>query len=672
MIRNPGGNVPVYALRDQEKMFRSLFRTENAWRAATRQFRVQPIEVLPGILSTDPRLLAFKHQFSLDATRLFPESVDEFGRVSGNGVRSNFYSIRHINGAPMLPATWPLVDNRLTRSSMKLTNDLSNPFDRVMLQGLIRCMFSDLEPAAVPVKKDSSSCGPYFYHKSEAKTRVIRGAWDKAAHAGGLILKGKDREAFDVYDIGGYYYVVYRAQSTDKITLERDGGKGPGRWVAKERMVADLEYAVSGGARGKRFPASKDPSVYPELGKIPEGFFLERRRTAMGGPLGSNAVLFPIAHAVRKRIYSTYGFSFHHTTRKQKEDKLHKFELAIAVDVSDHDISYFTEIFDVLADELLAMGFADWWVATLHQSLRLPIYVSAPAPDQGHTLLGDVGTPNLRVGLSSGNAFTDILGTLQMAWVYALIQLNATQSPWLQRIKTVDAAVQWWDRYLRGEDEIAQMSKSDDALLLFRGAQATAAGTALLAGLQKGEQYSPYMRVSYEHGGAFLGDLLLYDVSKQLGSMIMIGDIGSLVRNQFSPEYSVQSQQKDRSRVKRPYPGLAWLSVRQVYGSSPIYAEVLDLIEHHWFRAFGESYRGFRESMVRQDEKLLAAYLREVNMRRFVGADLTLIELEVLNDPSRLHWKYSTSDVRPEVLAFLTSSIDAEEVAPFFNSIIGA
>ena len=124
----------------------------------------------------------------------------------------------------------------------------------------------------------------------------------------------------------------------------------------------------------------------------------------------------------------------------------------------------------------------------------------------------------------------------------------------------------------------------------------------------------PYMTVSYEHGGAFLGNQLLYPENKDASEITLIGDVGSLVRNMFSPEYSVMSQVPDRPKTKRPFPGLAWGTIPEAYGSAPAYGEVMETIEECWFDVYGESYRGYRDRLFREDEIALAKYVEQNQM----------------------------------------------------------
>ncbi|ABI20430.1 P2 [Pseudomonas phage phi6] len=639
-----------------------------AQQASKRSFKEGAIETYEGLLSVDPRFLSFKNELSRYLTDHFPANVDEYGRVYGNGVRTNFFGMRHMNGFPMIPATWPLASNLKKRADADLADGPVSERDNLLFRAAVRLMFSDLEPVPLKIRKGSSTCIPYFSNDMGTKIEIAERALEKAEEAGNLMLQGKFDDAYQLHQMGGAYYVVYRAQSTDAITLDPKTGK----FVSKDRMVADFEYAVTGGEQGSLFAASKDASRLKEQYGIdvPDGFFCERRRTAMGGPFALNAPIMAVAQPVRNKIYSKYAYTFHHTTRLNKEEKVKEWSLCVATDVSDHDTFWPGWLRDLICDELLNMGYAPWWVKLFETSLKLPVYVGAPAPEQGHTLLGDPSNPDLEVGLSSGQGATDLMGTLLMSITYLVMQLDHTAPHLNSRIKDMPSACRFLDSYWQGHEEIRQISKSDDAMLGWTKGRALVGGHRLFEILKEGKvNPSPYMKISYEHGGAFLGDILLYDSRREPGSAIFVGNINSMLNNQFSPEYGVQSGVRDRSKRKRPFPGLAWASMKDTYGACPIYSDVLEAIERCWWNAFGESYRAYREDMLKRDTLELSRYV--ASMARQAGlAELTPIDLEVLADPNKLQYKWTEADVSANIHEVLMHGVSVEKTERFLRSVM--
>lgn len=649
-----------------DKVCDILFHGDDANRAADRTRVDRPIEVFEGKLSTDYEFLTLKDRVSMAASKepALAESVDEFGRCHSTGVRSNFYGIRHVNGYPMEHGTWPLASNLLKRDQAGLSNKWLEPWHKYVFHALTQLFFEDISAVPMTIRKGSSTVIPFFTRKPADRNAYAVLALNTAQAAGELMLQGNFKEAYLAHQFGGAYYVVYRSQSSDKVSFVK------GEWTAKPRQVADFNYAISGGERGQMFTSSK--SLEHAGFRVPQGFFRERLRTAMGGPFQLNAALMPIMQAARANIYDRFAFSFHHTTRKQKEEKVHGWDLAIAADVSDHDTFWPAHLYlPVIMDELRNMGFAEWWVALLDASFKLPIYVGAPAVGEGQTLIGDWRDPQMNVGMPSGHSGTDLFGTLGMSGQYFITQVTETAPELIAQFKDVQSVKRVLVEYLQGKLAFAQMSKTDDAFLLWKKSPSMAKAITLRERLKAEEAVNPYIKLSYEHGGAFLGDILLYDVTRELKRSIFIGNILSDAINTLSPEYGVQSQTKDRSKTKRPYPGIAWGSHREVYGSAPGYEALGDIMERNWRDVYHESYVAFREELYRKDVALLARDMASVD--KYNGLDhLSTADKEVLVSPDKLHYKYDPASIDPEVRALTLYQLPVELIAPYVASITGA
>lgn len=656
------------------KMVDALFQTGNARKARDRVFTESPIEIIDNHWATDPDTIKFKDKFSREATGRFPESVDSEGRPYGNSVRGNFYEMRHVNGFPMKQATWPLVDNTALRESSGLVNKFTAHWHEKVYRSFIRLFFKDLVIQPLKWRSGSSTAVPEFTTSDSRKAVMAKEAMADAQFAGQMMIDGRHDLAFTVHGIGGAYYVVYRSQSTDGVSIDENG-----HVHLKDRKVADIAYALTSGRMGKQFVSDKSTTgIVDQFGKpikVAEGFGRERRRTAQAIPGKMGFTLMPIAQAVRKCMYKKAAFSFHHGSRGTMQQSLRDWDYTIAVDVSDHDIKWFAFILDSWKEELLNLGYQDWWVEIFMTSMKLPVYVSSPAEGQGGVLLGDWRQPTLNPGLPSGNPLTDICGAGGMAPTYFIIQVEHTAQEHLDFLKTASQSEVdgFFLRYLRGELHYSCKSKGDDALMLWRSGPGLEKAKQLKQKMLKKEPVSEYMEISYEHGEAFLGSLLLYDNTMELSSVTLTGNILSAGRNLWSPEYGVESQKKDRSTCKRPYPGLAWGSMSEVYGTIPIYGEYLELMEHVYYSVYRESHSAFRSKLFQRDEKRLAQALSSSTVHRELGfSDLSFAEKEVLNDPAKIHYRYTQDDVRPEVLAIITHGLDTQQVEDYVTLVAGS
>lgn len=651
--------APVFGVDDP--VVKMLGTPYTVPRNMTKTYKEGPIETLEGVMSNDWRFLRFKDNLSRRGSEgpLVP-NVDDLGRVYGNGVRSNLFGLRYVGGYPSIPATYPLYDNTFLREQKGLKNHFVEKWHENVFRAIARLFFSDFEAQMIRLRPGSSSMMPFYETDMAEKKNILAQALKNGPEAGKMMLKGNFTDPWIQFQIGGAYHTVYRRQSSDVVLLEG------GVFRAKDRPVADLLFATTGGRQGRFEPTNRvlDSSMGKPLDfKIPEGFFRERNRTAMGGPLGLNGNLMPVAQAVRKSIYDRYGYTFHHTTRSALQQDVRQWKFCIAADVSNHDWFWPTWVAtDVWAEELLNMGFADWWVELYKVRMRLPNYVTDVGPGEGNILIGDWRKPENKGGLPSGNSFTDLDGTMLMTSVYFIAQVTHTYPELIDQLGTVEAACGVLDRYMRGKLPICLKDKSDDALFgwtdTFFVPRAKKFLEMMADSSESAPEISPYMKVSYEHGGAFLGSVLLYPESMEMDKVSLIGNIVSLFVNKFSPEYGVQSAIPDRSRVRRPFPGLAWKSMVENYGNCPAYGIALELIEREWFDAFGgESFRHKMEKWLERDERKLAEHLKA---RSLAIPELTLIDMEVLTSVDKLDWKYSMSDVSPAIYALLSNGLPAE------------
>lgn len=645
---------------EDHDLVKALFTRESDRQRLSR-YREGPIEVLPGIMSNDPTFLTFKDVLSRKATEAFPPTVDDLGRVSGNGVRSNMYGIRHVSGYPMLPATMVMSSNEYLRESAGLVNSFQSERDEKIFRAFVRLFFSNLSPRKVKVKKNSSSVAPYFTKDVALKEIQMRQALDDCLDAGALMLKGEFEECWNRFRIGGAYYTVYRQQASDVIDLVG------AEFVAKERKVSDLLHALSGGRKGRNYPANKNFGNEVDF-NVPNGFFRARQRSAQGGPLGTNSPLMVVATAVRERIYRDFAYSFHHTTRMSLEADFQQLKLMIAADVSSHDIYWPHFPLEVVRDELIKMGFDERYVALMYYKSKLPSYVTGVGPDVPNVLNGDWRNPSNTGGLPSGNAFTDIEGTIWMAFVYFLIMADHTYPQLLKSVRSDEDAEMVVSDFLQGKLPIKMKNKSDDAILGWSDPALVPSALELQSKMERGEQVSPYMIVSYEHGGAFLGNVLLYDSARNPATLKLIGNANSMIVNEFSPEYGVYNGHGNRAAAKRPYGGLAWLTMHENYGTCPVYHAMRELVERVWSDTFGFSYSLFRKEWAEKDQMDLARNVREQS--NITSLDLTAIDVEVLMDPSRAEWKYSDHDVSASVRDLLFRGITAEEIEPLFKQIV--
>jgi hypothetical protein len=657
---------------DSSAVVKACFKTPEAKRAALRSYQSGPIEVFPGIMSNNPNFLRFKYEVAVHMSKNYPPTFDDAYRLIGDGIRGNFFGLLTLSGEKMHPATYPLYDNRPLRISKNLLPDTLTAPVEMMIRMFFRYVISKIEPQDINFNPNSSTVIPRFVsgRESSALKHAMFHSYVKEARRAAEAFKKKDFNTAFALDYIPCVFIVYRDQSTDKVSQDK------GEFVAKPRMVNDLEYSLTDGKKGRRFEADKSLSWvdYP----IPVPALAARTRTACGVNAFFNFLIAPVSQAMRTAIFREFPKTFHHTDYRQKEEKIKEFktEVMAPVDLSDQDINFNVRKTQILCEELLRAGYEEYWVDMVRDSLHSALYLSAPAPNEGRCTIGDPRIPDLHPGMESGNQLTDILGYTNFA-DYAEVQLVHTAPHYLKMLSDESTAMQFVISYLNMELECGQMNKSDDALLLWTAMANMVKVHKLVKQLQEDKQVSENSLISYELGAGFLGDVFTYDKTYRVESGRFLPNIQSLFHNRFNPEYSCQSKIKDRLKVRhRAYGGLALKGVTDTYSRHPLYYDSLDVMEFYWQKhmsreGLGPSLKMFLQKWEKEDMSRLASDMDRLKIPVPDISSLTSIEIEVLDRFDKLAWKYPKESVRPEIAALATSVFDRKTSNAYLKSIGG-
>lgn len=665
---------PVPSFEENDPRLDFLFVGESAKRVRSRRYSEKPIEVLPGHFSSDPQWLRFLDLLSRTLTQQLPAHVDKYGRVSENGVRSNFYTLRHLAGFPALPATYPVYDNSYLREQKGLSNKIVEQWHEWVFDAWLHLILDRIEPQKLTYSSTSStmltagrgSCSK----KKEDKEYIARQAMAHAPTVGKLLYNKKFRSAWELASFGGAAVAVYRNQNSDAITFE------DGKWTPKKRMVYPLEYALSNGKSGEPIEAMKEPKgIHNRDGqpvKCPDGFFRVRFRTAYGVGWGTNAPIAPMAQAIRSAMYKRWPKTYHLTGRENLRENMSEVLHTLAADVSSHDLMFGIEMMRQRMRSVLdSRGVAEWFLPIVETALSLPVYVIAPGPDLPNRMIGDPDDPKFSGGLLSGSSLTDILGTWKMTSVYFIAMVEQTYPELIPTLKkSLPTTMRVLDDFLSWRLPICLEDKSDDALMNWKDRpDLVPRAIKWQEEMMEGKNHSPYMIISYEHGAKFLGNLLLYPRNYHFSDLSVIGDVNSMVANEFMHEYGCDSHLKDRRKARRPFPGLAWKTMSMVYGTAPAYSEIRSIVNHCYKKVFQEDYNAYRDALLRRDEELLLKYAQaDVKMRGLTS--LSLADHMALMKPDRIFYDPAVSEAASDAVKELFQyALPVEEVEPYFRSI---
>jgi hypothetical protein len=678
-----------------------VFSTPKGKRRMGKVAFSRPLEMEVGVFSNDISFQKAKMDYSLIMSTEWPADLDPQGRTGPSGVTSNFYSINHVSGYSAFPATYPAVSNMADRSKIGLTNGFKEVWHRNLFRAMVRQAFTGLVPRNVKLRVGSSSMNPLYISDVTEKIsyvkeylarfpRISKDIIRTATHPrlatkiSDAVRREVNLKLFQTAHYGAPIDSVYRNQSSDGVTLLNpelvtgrhfsDSIYSQLSWEFKKREVNDLEYALSGGKTGGKIGVNKVFS--PEDGMLP-GVAMQRLRNAQGVPLGMNALLMPVITAVRERMYSAFGPTFHTSTRLALLEEVTKWHSLVCTDVSNHDWYYQDVLREETASVLLDMGFDPAWVETYYRVGRSAMFVTGVGPGEGNIMIGDWLIPDLKPGMTSGMNPTDTDGNLGMSMAYAIAQIEHTYPECIPRLQSdnlddhLDFVSDYWGHKL----PIFSKLKSDDGLLGWDDSDPVVLSRIpdfinMLVQVDEGaipaNSVSPYMKIGIERGSKFLGSVLSFDREGSQSSLRVFGDIESMMVNAWSNEYSIESELRDRTKAFRPYPALGFGSWPEAYGSAPAYAAALEVVEFVWRKHYGESYRLKKEK--EYSEQMLAAS-RAANLHGRMSG-LSPEDQDVMRDPSKIGWKYSEDQVSKEVVDLFMKGLSVEEILPFFSYVV--
>lgn len=581
-----------------------------------------PAEISPGVLSVDPRKLAFVREFADQIAKEDPAQLTPSGFATERGVIGDLRPLDACSGVKMEPANTPTIDVDSVLRTRGLSTSWAKPQHKLIYRLLHRMMFGKHKRGTgYHIARDSSTSNPFFvysmYSKQQTAQGVLRSFGDILAgvEKGDWVGLANRREK-----ILFMHHTVERAQaeSSDKerkvqvLTNEHDP---PDKWKWEQR-IAD-----------KRGPLRRFGVTDPRFGAM-------RIRTAYGSPFATNVGLACVLAGIRAAYYDAYGYTFHHTTRQDKYAKLADagWDNVVAVDVEQMDQTFPPFLLDAFADW---MGdYMDPRIGLMMRRLIHAPYFRPPVTFGGTGLL--VGNPfalsdRIQLGLPSGIACNPECGKFGVTGAL-LCMLHDHFGILSGDERAVEVEL---DRLLKGQHEMFSIQDSaDDAVIATRTAELRARLEAIL----NAPGASPYFGLAIEKGGKFLGDLLRADAAGKL--LMPVPDIRTFFINRLSAEHGI----RHAFRIHWAWGALA--AMEHYRQAGPVFNDWFRVFEDLWRLHFGDIPHLFQAA--RMATRLL-------DPPGWDTADPKT--LAVLFEPSRLFHRYLPSEIDPTLLATLTAEI---------------
>lgn len=594
---------------------------------ATRKRKRTGGYILPGLHSLDPQVILFKYNLTKAANKIAPLQILPGHFAGPNAVPSDFSKL--ITAMPnygMNPLTIPLVDNFLARKEVGLERRDLTKRELLIHKLVFKAMHSTSDYTRdLMLRKEASMMMPTFETDPLTKRKIVEGTIKIVDQLLDLFIKGRLDELAKQFGFVVCLATLTRSQP-DKVELD-----DLGIVKMKERSVADKEYALSGGEKGERSPASKDVLINGVKSRYSQA---SRERTAYGAA-GIVNMLIAALYTPYRVYQDLYAFTLKHRTPAEKKAKVQRYNFSVGVDVHQHDQMIAEEIVDLYC-ELLYTAF-DPRVAVLIESLmRAPVYVPQPdanSDDPGFWL-GNPLDPSsfvMKAGLYSGIANNPDFGKWNMISTY-LCEID---------LITKDVIEVGVEKILRGEHEgYGLLDMTDDALYLFQKQSHAAAMNARLESMSTPEgtrASGAFMhRIEVETPKVFLGDVF-YIRDNQIE--VAPSPVSYLV-NFWCPEYPCDV---------RPYWPIGWEARQLHYSTTPLYGDLYNLQEKMFYDHFNVHLpsvinRGKEQMQKRVLELERVRSQREPDLLGHIS-QLSAEDRLYLMNPDVIHYKVNPSDL---------------------------
>jgi hypothetical protein len=520
-------------------------------------------------------------------------------------------------------------DNTPVREALELKDIWISERHEQIWRAVFDCMFGDREPTSAKLSVPSSTTLPFFEKDVAFKKMMFAYMARHIEEILDLLNKGQLEELWARHRFIISYFLVGRLQ-VDSVTMIN------GQLTVKERWVNDFTYALTMGERGYRGPS--DRSVHLNGVLIPNMWGV-RRRTAYGLSACINYLLAAFMAGWRESYGKRFEFTWKHRDAEGILSKIRRYQHVIGFDVKQFDQAVSAKMLDT---------WADWLPVEDRAKILFKLAFHAPyfAPPQfadervGHIMGNPMRLQDFRVnyGLPSGVAPNPDIGKWVMSSVYLCMIDDYFKD-------TLEFGV---SRILEGQHErYAILNMGDDNLTLTNSDGFNQHVRGLLATAEGRLQLSPYLCIEHESPYAFLGNVLYED---EAGRTQVSPNLLSFIQNWLVAERSVGS------KMRQFWP-IGWKERKLHYMKAPGFNTLWGIFDQAYSDLMGIK-PDVLASKAAEELRLPAIEVRSA------------ADLDVLEDPSKLYYKYDAHDVSPEIYDRYVSSIPVEEVEAFVTPLL--
>lgn len=575
------------------------------------------LEMLPGVYSFDDTFLGFLRKLSHGLNDVLPVDLGRNKFVGPTGIHTGFDRLRTVTGYSSTPMSYTPVDNSRLLTELNLTSGFKTDRHRRIYDELYHLVFSNWKPTSVKAAKHSNFGFPMaFMFDAEYKMEFARNAY---ANINDICYKMGKRDFASLASDHGMVFLY---------NLNRRGQvDSPG----KVRNVNDLEYAISGGARGRRFATDKKVVID---GKAYDDFSATRDRVVQGFPWAINCIMQAVMSGHMYGMFDMFPSTFHHTSNQPIVDAVVATNDAYSSDVSQYDETMDREkisrMFDVMAD---------YWpepIVDMCRAACIAGYYARPLDVNGGrgVVIGDPMDPfhfPVHAGNRSGWAGTSFTAKTQKV-AETLCVIDDLFGNVVGNVAS----------YLRWEQDLVIANNGDDEVVTGNPTRDPVVTSA------KVERYRAYRDtgkagyyvIEEEAGHAFSGELISIEHKK------------ALPRPQTALEKIFCNERAINTVFRTHWPigvmtRLQSLQDETKHPSGPLINEILN--------------RTWRDEMTSRYGSLSDLLIRGLDSMPSSADGYTAIDKEVRDDPNKLHHKYLDTDVSAHVLDDIVKKLDPSE-----------
>nr|QYF49793.1 MAG: putative RNA-dependent RNA polymerase [Guangxi cystovirus 17] len=624
IIRPPyfDGRVNPYSSEEGTERFRQSYPVVRSYRPGnptslfanarqtgkTPMVRKQPREWVTGVYTFDHAHLKFARSLTEDLSRIRPD-IDDDG-FSRNGLHSGFDSLRTVAGYPQEPVSALPRDNATMLEDLGIQQSMS-PRQLRIAERVLRSIFSELNPKAVRIPKQSTSGPVRNVSDSEYKLQYGLHVFSMQRYNAYLddFMKGDLDTMVRNWDACIFFGTNVRWQVDTP-------GKIREYWDAR-----DVVHEASPHKRQITTKVVIDGIEYSDFAAM-------RTRMINQGPWTVNILLQVFATGFMQTMFKKYPMTWYRDEEELKTS-LNGYHLWFG-DVSQYDHSFSKEKIDLT--HTIMKEYLDERVVTLSRQLYYAAYFTRPTgdPRDGHkpTVVGDPSdylTDQVSAGNRSGHAFTSVMAKIWKV-IDSLCKLDAIG---------VDVHGSF-EELLKGQMHVGIINNGDDEIIWFKEKNLKDRFERYIDTIPQAEKM---FHVEFETGGIFSGR-----VWQRLDETLYapVDRIPATFEKMICPERSIGG-------VMRP----AWpIGMIDRYNRRTEH----DLKEEA-FRMFDFHYRKILEPIYGPFLTLVSQAMKNLPIS---GDGWNWRDKQVLEDPSKIYYKFKPEDISEEVLELSFAKLQPE------------